>query len=395
MKLLKLNKIKFFLILNFVWAFPFVLLLRLFNKFFKFQIIKIRSDRFGHFVPDGAEQVARYQMKSKYIRFYIFDWFICNKKWAKMLESILPVYKFLRSVYFWNQYLPGNNNINQIGTNTSSRDTNLLFKQFDVKIPFLQSDNKLAIDWLEKKGWKKDEPFYCLLIRDNAYLRKTFQKDEIDWSYHDYRNSYIDSYNKAITWLVKQGIWVIRMGKVAEQRLNISDNRIIDYPFDKDKNDILDTWLFANCYACISTGTGPDLLSAIYGKNVLFLNFLPLFSMRSDLSSITYPKTLIWRKNNKEFTLEDHLFNNRLDYNLYKKDKIKVVDMTEDQILNATKEFYYYNLYNKVERKRYKIEQEFFWKKLMKINNDLGLKVHNKIHPNANISNLWLRNIKN
>ena len=185
------------------------------------------------------------------------------------------------------------------------------------------------------------------------------------------------------------------MGKVAEQKINISDSRIVDYPFDKEKNDILDTWLFANCNACISTGTGPDLLSAIYGKNVLFLNFLPLFSMRSDLTSITYPKTLIWRKNNKEFTLEDHLLNNRVNYNLYKKDKIKVVDMTENQILNATKEFYYYNLFNKTERKRYKKEQEFFWKKLMTINKDLGLKVHNKIHPNANISNLWLKNIKN
>ena len=72
MKILNLNKTKLFLLFNFFWAFPLVLLLRLFNRFIKFQIIKIRSDRFGHFVPDGAEQVARYQMKSKYIRFMLW-----------------------------------------------------------------------------------------------------------------------------------------------------------------------------------------------------------------------------------------------------------------------------------------------------------------------------------
>ena len=79
MKLLKLDKIKLFLLLNFVWAFPFVLLLRLINQFINIQVIKIRSNRFGHFAPDGAEQIARYQIESKSLKFYIYDWKICNK----------------------------------------------------------------------------------------------------------------------------------------------------------------------------------------------------------------------------------------------------------------------------------------------------------------------------
>ena len=73
MAILNLNKTKLLLLLNFFWAFPFLLLLRLINKFIKIQIIKIRSDRFGHFAPDGAEQVAKYQIKSRHLRIYIFD----------------------------------------------------------------------------------------------------------------------------------------------------------------------------------------------------------------------------------------------------------------------------------------------------------------------------------
>ena len=174
MAILNLNKTKLLLLLNFVWVFPFLLLLRLINKFIKIQIIKIRSDRFGHFAPDGAEQVAKYQIKSRHIRIYIFDWIICNKKWAEMLGTVLPVYNFLRPVYFWNNFIPGNNEINQLGTETSSRDINLLFLKYNVKIPFHQNDDYLAINWLEKKGWKRGEKFYCLLIRDNAYLNKVF-----------------------------------------------------------------------------------------------------------------------------------------------------------------------------------------------------------------------------
>ena len=394
MAILNLNKTKLLLLLNFFWAFPFLLLLRLINKFIKIQIIKIRSDRFGHFAPDGAEQVAKYQIKSRHIRIYIFDWIICNKKWAEMLSTVLPVYNFLRPVYFWNHFIPGNNEINQLGTETSSRDINLLFLKYNVKIPFHQSDDYLAINWLEKKGWKRGEKFYCLLIRDNTYLNKAFVNENIDWSYHNHRNSDLETYNKAISWLVNQGIWVIRMGKNVEKKLSVVDGKIIDYPFDKNKSDFLDTWLFANCNACITTGTGPDILSGIYGKNLLFLNFLPLASIRSDLNSITYPKTLVWQKNNKAFSLKDHLLNNRLNSNKYKNDKIKIIDMTETQILQATKEFYYYNNYNAKEKIDFKKQQDYFWDQLMLFNKKFNFKLHNKVHPYSNVSNVWLKSLE-
>ena len=58
-------KIKTLLLINSFWSISVVLLFRFLNLFKELKIIKIRSDRIGYFVPDGAEQVAKFQTKSK------------------------------------------------------------------------------------------------------------------------------------------------------------------------------------------------------------------------------------------------------------------------------------------------------------------------------------------
>ena len=78
----------------------------------------------------------------------------------------------------------------------------------------------------------------------------------------------------------------------------------------------------------------------------------------------------------------------------YKKDKIKIIDMTETQILEATKEFYYYNNYTEKDKIMFKKKQHNFWNKLMLHNNKYDTKLHNKIHPYSNISNVWLKSLK-
>ena len=47
-----------------------------------------------------------------------------------------------------------------------------------------------------------------------------------------------------------------------------------DINYLSDKNDFMDIWLFAHCTACISTGTGLDLLSVVYNRPILLLNYI-------------------------------------------------------------------------------------------------------------------------
>lgn len=379
------------LILNSFWAIPLVFFLRYLNKFKKINIIKIRSDRFGHFAPDGAEQVARFQMKKKEIIIYVFDYFICNQQWAKMLKKALPVYNLFRPVYFWNERLPGDKSMNKTGNeNKMSFDKELLFTKYNVKLPFEKQDELKAKSWLKSKGWKEDEQFYCILIRDNSYLNKTSNTKGTDWSYHSYRNSKLETYYKAINWLTKKGVWVIRMGKIVQNPIAIDNKRVIDFPFDKDKSDLIDTWLFTNCNGCISTGTGPDLLTGIYGKKILFLNYLPMGAIRSDLNSLTRPKKLIWKKTSKPFKLEDYILDTRVKSEFYFKDMIKIVNLTEDEILETVKEFYNSINKEKIQNEFFTKKQRYFWKKLLTHN----YIYHYKIHPESNVSVTWLKSLE-
>ena len=388
-----MNKNKFTLLINSFWAIPLVFLLRLLNQFIKVQIIKIRSDRFGHFAPDGAEQVARFQMKNNGIKFYIFDWYICNKQWEKMLRKKLPIYDLLKFVYFWNEYIMGGNEINRTGTKTKSRDTELLFTKYDVRLPFEQQEENDSLSWLKEKGWTEGEQFYCLIIRDNAYLNETSNFKEDKWEYHDYRNSNINNFHKTIEWLTKQGIWGIMMGKAMKSPLNSNNQKVIDFPFEKTKFNLLDIWLFANCNGCISTGTGPDLLTGIYGKKILFLNFLPLFALRSDLNSLTCPKKLTWKEGNKAFTMDDYISDRRMRSDQYKADGIEITEMTENEILNVTKEFYIQNTQKSSNKIKPNQAEKLFWKKLVMANKNLKSLTHNKIHPKSNISKTWLKSL--
>ena len=53
---------------------------------------------------------------------------------------------------------------------------------------------------------------------------------------------------------------------------------MIDYATSDDRSDFLDIWLMANCYFCITTGTGLDEVAGFWGIPSVFVNLLPLKS---------------------------------------------------------------------------------------------------------------------
>ena len=57
--------------------------------------------------------------------------------------------------------------------------------------------------------------------------------ENFDLSYHNYRNSSIDSYAKAANWLQSEprSAFIIRTGKFADKKLVLSNKNYIDYPF--------------------------------------------------------------------------------------------------------------------------------------------------------------------
>ena len=160
-----------------------------------------------------------------------------------------------------------------------------------------------------------------------------------DTSYHDYRDCNIDNFKTAVNYLLKKNYFVLRMGKLQKNEMQLKNKNFLDYAFSNYKSDILDVWLMANCEFCISTGTGFDQISRIFNRPVLYLNQIPLIDWSSYSKSFTHPKFLFKKKVGKVSKIEDYLkfsFHRKLDY---KKNNLNVIDLSKGEILDCVKEF--------------------------------------------------------
>ena len=382
-------------LINGLWAVPFVLLIRALKPVVFIRLGTLNYGRIGHFVPDGVEQVIRRQQQPA----RTVDWFwlgkSCNEQWDRMMRRSLPVHAWVKYLDRWNITLPGGSAHERPSSYTNSRDVEGLWSRYDAKIPFLPAESNEALAWLSSKGWSKGEPFVCLLVRDEEYLEQDplvrIGIPQCGWSYHDYRNSDIDTYLPAIQWLAAQGVWVIRMGKLMEKPLPAGLDHVIDYAFDLEKSDLLDIWLFANCTGCISTATGLDQSALIYGRAALFVNATPLNLSFSWAQSIWTPKTLRWEVTGQNLSVSEYLINGWLTAAEYDMAGIEIVDLTSGEITAAVQEFWQRNLGSWIETKDDTKRQEAYRNIFLQWP---GFSQHNGwLHPDARVGADWLRSV--
>jgi putative glycosyltransferase (TIGR04372 family) len=249
------------------------------------------------------------------------------------------VYSPVYFLDYWNSKILGGSDHSRPSSNTDSRDVYGILERSKSIMEFTHSEENEVRKWLRRYRIQEGEPFVCLLVRDSAYLtHNTLHANSYDYSYHDYRDSGIDSYNDAIKWLVNNGVYVIRMGKEMNKPITIAHPKIIDYAFCAEKSDLLDVWLFANCNLCISTGSGPDMVSDIYRRPLLFLNYIPISNPITWSNAIHAPKHLVSRITGKNLTLIEHIGHAYMHSKEYTHHNIEIIDLTPLEILSAVKE---------------------------------------------------------
>jgi len=375
-----------------IWAIPAVFLIRILEKLILIRLGTFRAERIGHFVLDGEEQRLRLKEQSYNTvdLFWMHD-FVSNKQWSKMLKRSMPIYSFVRYIDLWNRFIPGGEKHQRPSTYTGSRDINGLFYKGYGNIPFLESENIKAKKWLYSKGWCDGEPFICLLVRDAAYLKNCgIHDNKKDWSYHNYRDSDIETYKKAIEWLSEQGIWVLRMGKIMREPISFSNPRVVDYAFCDEKSDLLDIWLFANCTGCISTSTGIDAVSQIYRKPILFVN--SSFDFRTYTISTYAPKRLQWANNSSDLTFKECLDNSYGSMTEFTVNGIEVISLTDNEIFGLVQEFWLRINDKWVESSEGVLIQHKAFDTLKSKNNFKSL--CGWIHPEFRIGNVWVNSYK-
>lgn len=389
-------KHRFYLLLNFWWAIPCVFLMRALKPIVFIRLGRIWSNRIGEFIAETSNLLANRKTQNFTSYDFIFFSDISNRHWATMVKRSHNVVRpWVKYIWYWNRFIPGGD-CHSVVNDLTNHDREGLLAKVDTRIPFLPEETQDARNWLKSKGWKEEEPFICLLVRDSKYEFQfnvtsdkggllNAQREEIS---HSYRDSDIVTYLPAMKWLAKQGVWVLRMGRVMSTPVLTSEAKIIDYAFDEAKSDLLDIWLFANCTACISTGSGPDSLTWTYRRPQLVLNFLPLGKVYSFSSSLTVPKNLKWSNSGKSLTLSEHL-------NVWDKDSIGLsesginyVDLTPEEISLAVEEFWN-RLGGTWESSKSDIDlQESFWTSFQQWSE--YSRFHGWKHPESRIGARWL-----
>lgn len=377
--------------MNAFWAIPAVLIMRILRPICHIRISKIFSERIGHFVPDSAELIVRMSLEKSNIRDFFYLGSVSNFQWAKMIKQKLKVKGILvRIIGEWNRYIPGGTSHRIEGSLTLSRDSQGLFQRFDARIPFTQSEDEKCKQWLKEFGWKEGDPFICLLVRDSAYLDSTsLYRGDSGFSYHNYRDSNIETYLSAVKFFTSQNVWILRMGRVMMMPLPKNMEKVIDYAFEDDQSDLLDMWLFANCTGCISTASGPDVIPWVYRVPQLNVNALPLTHAYSFTDSIWVPKNLFWQHTQIPLSISEYLDHGYLEANQYEESGIEIRDLSELEILEAAKEFWK-RISNQSETNENNVHlQGKFWEIYRSWNG--YSKLHEWIHPNFLVSNSWLQ----
>ena len=182
---------------------------------------------------------------------------------------------------------------------------------------------------------------------------------------------------------------MLRMGKIMERPIPTEHFRIVDYAFDPSRSDFLDIWLFANCTGCISTGTGLDAISCVYGIPNLFLNATPIGGLWSFHESIWVPKHLSWDATGLPLTLSEYLYHNYGNSYRYAEAGIGFTDLEPEELMDAVQEFWHRIEGSWIESPEDGARQQRFWTQF-RTWPDFAL-YHHEIHSKSIVGSAWLR----
>ncbi|RTY35184.1 TIGR04372 family glycosyltransferase [Chlorobium phaeovibrioides] len=384
------------LLLHSPWAVPAVYLMRWLKPWVLVRVGTFNSGRIGHFAGDvGHHYAALNEQPANCVDLYWLLKKTANDFWATMVSRSFPVSEWVCHLDRWNRIIPGGEEHCRLSSETGTRDIHGVLERHPNSMPFTLKEDQLAKDWLRGLGWKEGGRFVCLLVRDDEYLANDpLHGDGSDssysaWQCHAYRNSDIATYVPAIEWLADQGVWVFRMGKKMATPMPSSHDRVIDYAFREDKSDFMDVWLFAHCDLCISTGSGPDMISDVYRRPLLVVNYLQLRNLWSWSNAVHAPKHLMWGDSGRKLTWKEHLNHSYYRTNDYSEEGIDVKDLSPEELLEITKECWM-RLDGKWKDEQVDTEcQKKFWE-ILEAYPDFA-QFHGWIHPESRVSSFFLR----
>ena len=357
------------------------------------------TKRIGHFVGDVSLMYAERHLYPEKAKFDVYclepTHIIPNKFWLQVAKRnfritplIWPTVKILRDYDIEPPWL-----LKPWYHVSGTRDLKGYFHRSGVTIPFLPEEDSAGKKWLKSVGHIEGQPIVCLHVRDSAYLKnRTGQegRPEDSYSHHDYKDSDISTYVDAAEWLAEQGALVLRMGQLAEKRLNSTHPRVIDYAFREDKSDFLDVWLMSSCSLFIGTASGPSIFAESRGIPVLWVNYLPFGGLATWTNCIGAGKAL-YNSAGKRLSLREHL---NMIFHMteeYADMGVRIRDLSSQEIKDSVMEAWNRALGSWIRDESDVRNREEF---LDELSNSEANYLHGYIHPKTRALTCWMEQLK-
>ncbi len=211
---------------------------------------------------------------------------------------------------------------------------------------FTLSEDQLENGWdtLEQLGIRRTDWFVTLHVREAGYYKEQALGPNA-LSLH--RNADIQTYDKAIEWILQQGGWVIRLGDPSMSAAPFNHKKFIDYARSSVRSDEMDIFLIAASRYLLATNSGPMCLAAIFGTITGVTNYLPLGMPPLSPRNLFLPRMLWWREKRRFLTFSEMLnvpFRMANRHHLFalslEKLGIDLIPNTSDEILALTQELH-------------------------------------------------------
>lgn len=210
-------------------------------------------------------------------------------------------------------------------------DSSGLLDSLPPPLSFTPEELKRGRKFLESCGLGDSDRFVCLSARDAGY--DSLARSSRFAQENSHRNTKIEDFALATTYLTEEGYYVFRMGSSVQHPMHHSSNKCIDYA-NLYRNDFLDIFLCAHCHFYLGDGGGLVNVARLFKRPVALVNWLPVGLVNTAHSDdLIIHKRLM--KNGKALSLAEQVsssYANLIELSSYEAHDLKIIDNSAEEI---------------------------------------------------------------
>ncbi len=342
------------------------------NKLINLQVAVSDNGRIGGVLPLFWYLSSKDFQKHKHLLFVFFDPSLgkpSNSQWDKMVKSRVRSFNSPLFYHYIQRLIKifgglGKSLIFNLPSNVfhSSDIINPLLAQTEPCFSLTEAEILLGEKLLLNQGIDENDKIFCFHNRDSAYLK--LMKPDLDWSYHDYRDSKIENYLAAADYFIKKGFYSIRVGSVVEEKIPSSKKKLIDYANSTWRSDFLDVYLSHRCSLFLCSDTGISVVPEIFHKPMVYVNWTLLPRMTNWVQfAVFIPKKIFHKKLQRYLSFKEIINNPELitAKNSISWNDLDMIENTSEEILEACIEMDKRMNGEWIDRDEDLILQEQFW----------------------------------